>query len=59
MSSATKDTMQFAHFAPTIHALLYAFLSLKKAFTPSHGVCFLLIFRGFKCEGLKFQVFTA
>ena len=31
---------------------------LKKAFTPSHGACFLLIFRSFKCEGLIFQAFT-
>ena len=55
MSSATKDTMQFAHFAPTIHALLYAFLSLKKAFTPSHDVRFPLISIDFECEGLGFQ----
>ena len=33
--------------------------SLKKAFTPSHNACFLLIFSYFKCEGFVFQVFTA
>ena len=35
------------------------FFSPKKAFTPSHVECFLLIFMGFECEGLDFQPFTA
>ena len=43
--------------AQTIHSSI-RFLSPKKAFTPSHGVCFHLIFKGFKCEGLIFQAFT-
>ena len=38
--------------------LLYAFLSAKKAFTPSRGARFRLIFISFECEGLDFQVFT-
>ena len=39
-------------------ARVYVFDFPKKAFTPSHVVCFLLIFIGFPCEGLLFQVFT-
>ena len=40
------------------HARIYVFYFPKKAFTPSHGTCFLLIFIAFECEGLDFQVFT-
>ena len=46
------------YLLPKLFIPLYAFLSPKKAFTPSHGVCFHLIFKGFKCEGLIFQAFT-
>ena len=41
------------------NAVLYAFISAKKVFTPSHRVRFCLIFNGFECEGLDFQVFTS
>ncbi len=37
---------------------VYHFYFPKKAFTPSHGVRFLLIFSGSDCEGLKNKVFT-
>ena len=37
---------------------LYAFLSSKKAFTPSHKGSLRLVFRCFRCEGFDFQVFT-
>ena len=40
------------------NAVLYAFISAKKVFTPSRRVRFCLIFSGFECEGLDFQVFT-
>ena len=43
---------------PIMRARVYVFDFPKKAFTPSHVVCFLLIFIGFPCEGLLFQVFT-
>ena len=33
--------------------------SAKKAFTPSHRARFCLIYNGFECEGLDFQVFTS
>ena len=36
-------------------ARVYAFKTPKKAFTPSHRVCFSLIFIRFKCEGLRFS----
>ena len=35
------------------------FLSAKKRFNPSHNARFLLIYKGFECEGLDFQVFTS
>ena len=35
------------------------FFILKKVFTLSHEGFFFLIIRRFKCEGLRFQVFTA
>ena len=41
------------------NAVLYAFISAKKVFTPSHRARFCLIFNGFECEGLDFQVFTS
>ena len=34
------------------------FFILKKAFTPSHGARFRLIFNWLECEGLDFQAFT-
>ena len=46
-------------FPQKVHTLLYAFLSAKKAFTPSHRARFCLIYNGFECEGLDFQVFTS
>ena len=39
-------------------ARVYHFNFPKKAFTPSHSVYFLLIFRCFECEGFVFQAFT-
>ena len=39
-------------------ARIYAFKFPKKAFTPSHGARFLLIFKGFKCEGFEIKAFT-
>ena len=41
------------------NAVLYALLSAKKVFTPSHRARFHLIFNGSECEGLDFQVFTS
>ena len=40
------------------HASIRNF-SAKKAFTPSHRARFCMIFNGFECEGLDFQVFTS
>ena len=39
-------------------AYIYGFYFPKKVFTPSHGAHFLLIFIGFRCEGLDFKAFT-
>ena len=39
-------------------ARIYGFYFPKKAFTPSHGTCFLLIFMGFECEGFENKAFT-
>ena len=44
--------------APPFSRFSIRFLSSKKAFTPSHEGFFRLIFSGFECEGLDFQVFT-
>ena len=55
---ATSPTMPMAWICPIMRARVYVFDFPKKAFTPSHVVCFLLIFIGFPCEGLLFQVFT-
>ena len=55
---ATSPTMPMAWICPFLRARVYVFDFPKKAFTPSHVVCFLLIFIGFPCEGLLFQVFT-
>ena len=55
---ATSPTMPMVWIFPFLRARVYAFDFPKKAFTPSHVVCFLLIFIGFPCEGLLFQVFT-
>ena len=43
---------------PSSRACIYDYYFPKKAFTPSHRVSFLLIFIGFKCEGLDFKAFT-
>ena len=42
----------------SFRARIYCFYFLKKVFTPSHSVRFLLIFKGFDCEGLDFKAFT-
>ena len=55
---ATSPTMPMAWICPFLRARVYVFDFPKKAFTPSHGTCFLLIFIAFECEGLDFQVFT-
>ena len=55
---ATSPTMPMAWNCPIMRARVYVFDFPKKAFTPSHVVCFLLIFIGLACEGLLFQVFT-
>ena len=39
-------------------ARIYGFNFPKKVFTPSHGARFLLIFKGFKCEGFEIKAFT-
>ena len=41
------------------HSSIYAFFTLKKAFTPSHNARFAMSIIGFECEGLDFKVFTA
>ena len=55
---AISPTMPMAWNCPIMCARVYAFDFPKKVFTPSHIVCFLLIFIGLACEGLLFQVFT-
>ena len=55
---AISPTMPMVWIFPSSRAHVYAFDFPKKVFTPSHVVCFLLIFIGFPCEGLLFQVFT-
>ena len=55
---ATSPTMPMAWICPFLRARVYAFDFPKKVFTPSHIVCFLLIFKVFGCEGLLFRVFT-
>ena len=55
---ATSPTMPMVWIFPFLRAHVYAFDFPKKVFTPSHIVCFLLIFIGLACEGLLFQVFT-
>ena len=55
---ATSPTMPMAWICPIMRARVYVFDFPKKAFTPSHVVCFLLIFIVFACEGLLFRVFT-
>lgn len=41
------------------HSSIYAFFTLKKAFTPSHNARFAMSIIGFECEGLDFKVLTA
>ena len=55
---ATSPTMPMVWIFPFLRAHVYAFDFPKKVFTPSHIVCFLLIFKVFGCEGLLFRVFT-
>ena len=55
---ATSPTMPMVWICPFLRARVYAFDFPKKVFTPSHGVCFLLIFSSFECEGLKNKAFT-
>ena len=55
---ATSPTMYMTWICPFLRARVYAFDFPKKVFTPSHIVCFLLIFKVFGCEGLLFRVFT-
>ena len=55
---ATSPTMPMVWIFPIMCARVYAFDFPKKAFTPSHGACFLLIFIVFACEGFDFKVFT-
>ena len=55
---AISPTMPMAWNCPIMRARVYAFDFPKKVFTPSHIVCFLLIFKVFGCEGLLFRVFT-
>lgn len=45
----------WTYFPLCFRARVYAFKTPKKAFTPSHRVCFSLIFIRFKCEGLRFS----
>ena len=58
MTPATSIRSEWQHTTPMFHPLLYAFLSSKKAFTPSHEGSLRLVFRCFRCEGFDFQVFT-
>ena len=58
-SYAKMPPLKNSCFQKGSHTSLYAFLSAKKVFTPSHRVRFCLIFNGFECEGLDFQVFTS
>ena len=55
---AISPTMPMVWIFPFLRAHVYAFDFPKKVFTPSHIVCFLLIFKVFGCEGLLFRVFT-
>ena len=55
---AISPTMPMTWICPFLRARVYEFDFPKKVFTPSHVVCFLLIFIVFGCEGLLFQVFT-
>ena len=55
---AISPTTPMVWNCPIMRARVYAFDFPKKVFTPSHIVCFLLIFRVFGCEGLLFRVFT-
>ena len=55
---AISPTMPMAWICPIMRARVYVFDFPKKAFTPSHIACFLLIFKVFGCEGLLFRVFT-
>ena len=43
---------------PPSRAYIYGISFPKKAFTPSHEACFLLILNNLGCEGLKNKAFT-
>ena len=42
----------------SLRARIYVFYFPKKVFTHSHNARFLLIYKGFECEGFDFKVFT-
>ena len=54
----TLNKSKSALWIHSSRAYIYVFYFPKKVFTPSHGVCFLLIFSSFECEGLKNKAFT-